>query len=436
MRSNDGLVFSGEIFVNATQHGEASGHRLVAVTGSNFSGRSLALRRASGLDGGGAIDNGGQPARDAVYVPPEVYNAVSGLAPTVVGELCLHDVDPDTSSSMWQLAEESGFGPLEERNPFELSGGEQAQLVIITAIGLGRRLLALDCCLEQVDANVRDGLISSLVQVNGHERQVFIADNRLSEYGRAIVSVAPDTLTPFDEAPPRAPLGEVTEGVLSPIRTAEGNLELSDVTFAYRRGAPILHKVSARLEAGVVYLLEGRNGSGKSTLAKILAGVLRANSGGIFSHGREVRPWRAPGHLVGYHFQNPDVQLFGRSVREELLASIPREPTNLQSVHPQAEACARVFGLEGALATHPLDLPFVGRKRLALAATFAMGTPWLILDEPTLGQDDRTMKRLASIVQSYAKSGGGVVIITHSTHFAAMVGQHRLTLRGGQLEQG
>lgn len=410
-------------------------HRFLAVTGGNFSGRTATLRQLADLSTDDRRFDGPLGSGRAVYVPPEVYNAISGLASTVADELRLHDADPASSAFMWRLAEEASFDLLAERNPFELSGGEQAQLATISAIGLGRKLIALDCCLEQVDTAVRVRLLESLVGQNYPAIRIVLTDNRLAEYDEAPPSLH-SPVTPRAALPAsRAILGKLSPRALAPARPAHGELTLDKLAFAYHPGAPILRGISAQLTPGVVYLLEGRNGSGKSTLAKLLAGVLRPQAGRIFTGEREVQPWYQPARLVAYHFQNPDVQLFTRSVLEELSVSFPHEPSATLGLPQRATALAALFGLEHAIAEHPLDLPYVGRKRLALACTFAMGTPWLILDEPTLGQDDETMVSLARLVRAYAEAGGGVIIITHSQSFASMVGHRRILLRGGQLEQ-
>ncbi len=79
------------------------------------------------------------------------------------------------------------------------------------------------------------------------------------------------------------------------------------------------------------------------------------------------------------------------------------------------------FGLTDMAHMHPLDLPFVLRKRVALAATLAMGCPWMILDKPTLGQDDETVLSLANIIERLLANGLGIVIISHSRWFRSLI---------------
>jgi energy-coupling factor transporter ATP-binding protein EcfA2 len=68
--------------------------------------------------------------------------------------------------------------------------------------------------------------------------------------------------------------------------------------------------------------------------------------------------------------------------------------------------------------THPLDLPFAMRKRLALAVTLAAGSPWILLDEPSLAQDGQNTLAIRALSRRMADAGFGVIIISHSPSMA------------------
>ena len=70
------------------------------------------------------------------------------------------------------------------------------------------------------------------------------------------------------------------------------------------------------------------------------------------------------------------------------------------------------FGLETVLDAHPLDLPYVLKKRITVAAAFARKTGAVILDEPTIGQD-RTFA--ASLI--HRDKGATCITISHSKVF-------------------
>ena len=83
----------------------------------------------------------------------------------------------------------------------------------------------------------------------------------------------------------------------------------------------------------------------------------------------------------------------------------------------RARLYLQALGLGTVSSSHPLDLPYVLIKRVALAATLAMGSGWIIIDEPTLGQDAIAASAIAQILCSLAAQGVGVIVITHSAEF-------------------
>ena len=87
-------------------------------------------------------------------------------------------------------------------------------------------------------------------------------------------------------------------------------------------------------------------------------------------------------------------------------------------------ACLGVASLD----QHLYELPLVARKRLSWLWPLAGALPWIMLDEPTVGQDRATRAALAAAIGRLAALGYGVVFITHDDEFA---GTHRRTGRCG-----
>ena len=412
--------------------------RALALDGGNFSGRTDLLRWVSGLDTPdktepNKVTEGDQPF---VYIGPEVYNSISGLGATVLEELRLHSGTLPAESSVAELIKVTALDALYDRNPFTLSGGEQALLAVTSALALEPSLLALDCALEQIDSSFKTELIRQMLKGRAFQSATVIADNCLSEIEAAENL---DTITVSraeNDWPHRLRFDPITagaDGFLAPRNPCQ--LTLSNIVFRYSGSASVLKSASAQLHPGKLYFLEGRNGAGKSTLAKILSGVLHPNSGRIFANGEQVYPWKHPGELVAYHFQNPDVQLFSTTVEEEIKAGPNTGGVAARERDRHCDAVMKAFGLSHLRAEHPLDMPFVIRKRIALAATIAMGRPWLILDEPTLGQDRSSADAMTGLIQKLLKLGTGVIVISHSSRFRKLFSAESLKLNEGLLYQ-
>jgi energy-coupling factor transporter ATP-binding protein EcfA2 len=412
----------------------------LAIHGMNFSGRTKLLRQAAGLEATPAARIGKEPGRGSggglrIYVGPEIYNSISGLAPTVLEEIQLHSPGAAPDRAILRLLSDLDLPRLYDHNPFTVSGGEQALVVIAAALALTPSVLALDCCLEQVDAELRDRVLRHLNHGAASRTAVMIADNRFAEYGppplrRITLDLSGDSDLVGEDAR-LSTLSPLREGALIP--SAAAALQLDEVSYSYPGGPPVLRGVSMSLEPGAIYVLDGRNGAGKSTLAKILCGVLKPHRGTLYRGGEILEAWSRPGRFVGYHFQNPDVQLFARSVSAEISSGPRASGLPPGSVEERTAALLEAFGLTCVQDWHPLDLPFAARKRVALAATLAMGTPWILLDEPTLGQDSDAIRVLVEMIHEYARAGGGAVIISHSSEFREHLRGRRLLLEGGMI---
>jgi energy-coupling factor transport system ATP-binding protein len=210
---------------------------------------------------------------------------------------------------------------------------------------------------------------------------------------------------------------------------------LAGVAFDYPRGPRALDGIDLRIAVGESVAIVGQNGSGKSTLVRQFNGLLRPTAGAVSIAGRPVGSRHAAelAREVGLAFQNPDRQIFAGSVRAEVAFG----PRNLGL--PDAERSAAVdqaiatVGLAGNEATNPYDLGFSRRKLLALASVLAMGTPIVVLDEPTTGQDARGIHRVQRIVADLVAAGRTVVAISHDMRFVAESFERVVVMRDGRI---
>jgi energy-coupling factor transport system ATP-binding protein len=213
------------------------------------------------------------------------------------------------------------------------------------------------------------------------------------------------------------------------------NITAADLTFTYPSGVQALKGVTLTISSGEAVAIVGENGAGKTTLVKHFNGLLKP-SGGTLSVGEwDTRRYSVAklASRVGYVFQNPDDQLFERSVIKE--ASFG--PKNLGRSAEEAAAAARealaAVGLEGEADKHPYDLHLSRRKLLALAAVLAMRTPAVVLDEPTTGQDARGAARIAAIIDRLKAERRTIVAITHDIDFAAENFERVIVMARGQV---
>lgn len=169
-----------------------------------------------------------------------------------------------------------------------------------------------------------------------------------------------------------------------------------------------IRDVSFELAPGSWTAIIGSNGSGKSTLAKAIAGLEPARTGRIE---------RADGATVWIVLQNPETQLLGDTVLEELMLCAPQgEQEEAADEAGTREWAAAVLGEAGL--DVPLDMPVGqlsgGQKQLLnVAACLAARADIVVLDEVTSMLDPASRERVLALVRSLHGKGTTVIWITH-----------------------
>ncbi|MCP2638514.1 energy-coupling factor transporter ATPase [Microbacterium sp. HD4P20] len=180
--------------------------------------------------------------------------------------------------------------------------------------------------------------------------------------------------------------------------------------------------VSFDVRPGEVVLLLGPSGSGKSTLSLALNGLIphaipATISGSVLVDGRDTQATTVAelSTRVGMVFQDPDAQL----VTGTLLDEVAFGPENLRmpagEVLTRAEAALRRVGLWERRSENPDRLSGGGRQRLAIACALAMGSPLLVLDEPTANLDPRGIEEVyAALAELVAEGDRAILLVEHN----------------------
>ncbi len=212
-------------------------------------------------------------------------------------------------------------------------------------------------------------------------------------------------------------------------------IEVRELVFIYPDGTRAINGVSLSIERGEAVAIVGQNGSGKSTLVKHLNGLLRPTEGAVLldggaTVGRRVAQLAAQ---VGLVFQDPDRQIFAGRVRAEVSFG----PRNLglrgSELDAAVDGALAAVGLDGAASENPYDLGYSRRKLLALASILAMGTPVIVLDEPTTGQDAAGIARVQAIVGNLTAGRRTVIAISHDMRFVAETFKRVVVMGAGRV---
>jgi len=197
---------------------------------------------------------------------------------------------------------------------------------------------------------------------------------------------------------------------------AETVLEIKNVDFRYYEDDPLaLEDVNLSVRKGEVVGIIGQNGAGKTTLMKCITGILTPSRGSIRILGTDLAQMDAIGvaKRVGLILQHPDNQLFEMSAAEEIGFALKNLKLEESEIQHRVDETLKLVGLEGERETYPFNLGMADRRKLAVAAIYAMHPEILIFDEPTTGQDYRGRYQLCDLALRLHKLGTTILMISH-----------------------
>jgi iron complex transport system ATP-binding protein len=220
-------------------------------------------------------------------------------------------------------------------------------------------------------------------------------------------------------------------------------LRATDVSFSYKRGRHtlrhVLHEVSFDVDRGTIVGVLGPNGSGKTTLVRIIAGMLRPDSGRVLLDGASVTdlPRRELARRVAlvpqetqttFDFSVIDIVLMGRYPH---LGPFELErPDDLEI----ARNALRATGTETLESRSFATLSGGEKQRVIIAAALAQASDILLLDEPTTALDIGYQFEIATLLKRLnAQHGTTMVVSTHDLNLAAALCERVVLVKAGRV---
>ncbi len=214
-------------------------------------------------------------------------------------------------------------------------------------------------------------------------------------------------------------------------------VELRDVWKSFAANQ-VLRGISLELGRGTTLAVMGGSGSGKTVLLRIIAGLLRPDSGEVFLFGTRIDRMREEAMLAlrrrtGFVFQG--AALFDSLSVFENVAFPLREHTTLSlgEITDRVHRFLALVGLQDSDDLVPAELSGGMRKRVGIARALVMEPEVVFFDEPTAGLDPTNARVVAELI---AELRTGVcdtaIVVTHDIEFADMVADRMAILHQGR----
>jgi cobalt/nickel transport system ATP-binding protein len=231
---------------------------------------------------------------------------------------------------------------------------------------------------------------------------------------------------------------------------AEPVFSLTDVSFSYPGNIPALNDITLLINKGERVAFIGANGTGKSTLLTMLDALIFPDKGAVRAFGKEIteKTMRDPlaqrefRRRVGFVFQNPDVQLFCPTVREDIVFGPLQLGVPHEEIRHRLDAVLDKIRIAHLLERSPHQLSIGEKKKAAIASTLIMEPEVLLLDEPTAGLDPQTTRDIIKTIFEAHKAGKTVVLATHDLHVVEEIadvvhvfGDTKTIVRSGTAEE-
>ncbi len=212
-------------------------------------------------------------------------------------------------------------------------------------------------------------------------------------------------------------------------------IKVENVWFSYDGVRYVLKDVIMKFSEGNYIAIMGENGSGKTTLLKHLNGLLKPNKGRVLVDGIETSkiPVSELARKVAIVFQNPEMMFFSERVYDEISFALRNFGLDEEIIEKTVKKVLNIFGLDEYATESPFNLSEGEKRRLAFACVLAWNPKYIVLDEPTAGQDVFQRELLRGLIKQLTSQGRTVIIASHDVEFVAETKPYIYLLSKGEV---
>ena len=231
---------------------------------------------------------------------------------------------------------------------------------------------------------------------------------------------------------------------MSPETGRETAFSLRGVSYTYPGSeTPALNGISLAIAKGEIVFVTGPTRAGKTTLCLAASGILHHEYGGVLEGtvtilGKNVRDYRNMGEIgrgVGVVFDDAEAQLIFTTVEEEVASGLENLGIPREEMEQRLRAVMEATGIADLAERAPHTLSGGQKQRVALAATIALGTKVLILDEPTAELDAEATAAVSTLLRRLSGEGTAVLIVEQKIGDLAAIADRMVVVEDGAIAE-
>ena len=222
-------------------------------------------------------------------------------------------------------------------------------------------------------------------------------------------------------------------------------VKFNHVFYVYNEKTPlskmVLGDINATFKEGKITSIMGKSGSGKTTLIELINALITPTKGNIqvgsrvISKTRKIKNINNLRYKIGLVFQVPEEQFFCKTVEEEIEFGMKYFNKSVKSIQKHISDALIMMGLDDSyLNRNPFTLSSGEMRKVAIASVLAFNPKVIILDEPTIGLDNKSKENLIKIIKllknRYKKT---IIVVSNDTDLLLKISDHVILLDKGKI---
>ena len=222
-------------------------------------------------------------------------------------------------------------------------------------------------------------------------------------------------------------------------------VKFNHVFYVYNEKTPlskmVLGDINTTFKEGKITGIMGKSGSGKTTLIELINALIIPTKGNIqvgsrvISKTRKIKNINNLRYKIGLVFQVPEEQFFCKTVKEEIEFGMKYFKKSVKSIEKHVSDALIMMGLDDSyLNRNPFTLSSGEMRKVAIASVLAFNPKIIILDEPTIGLDNKSKENLIKIIKllknRYKKT---IIVVSNDTDLLLKISDNVILLDKGKI---